>query len=47
MTLFHMIYSTQEMMGYQKVFLKIYEDNKTVESEKFHLDVDISYKETI
>lgn len=46
MTLFHMIYSTQEMMDYQKVF-KIYEDNKTVESEKFHLDVDISYKETI
>lgn len=45
MTPFHMIYSTQEMMGYQK-FLKIYEDNKTVESEKFHLDVDISYKET-
>lgn len=33
--------------GLPKSFLKIYEDNKTVESEKFHLDVDISYKETI
>ncbi|MFG6128034.1 exotoxin, partial [Staphylococcus aureus] len=29
-----------------KSFLKIYEDNKTVESGKFHLYVDISYKET-
>ncbi|HCD7979251.1 TPA: exotoxin, partial [Staphylococcus aureus] len=24
-------------------FLKIYEDNKIIESEKFHLDVEISY----
>ncbi|HCW9574613.1 TPA: exotoxin, partial [Staphylococcus aureus] len=25
--------------------LKIYNDNKTVETEKFHLDVEISYKD--
>lgn len=31
--------------GLLKSFLKIYEDNKIVEFEKFYLDVDIFYKE--
>ncbi|HFO1085348.1 TPA: staphylococcal enterotoxin type M, partial [Staphylococcus aureus] len=31
--------------GQAESFLKIYNDNKTVETEKFHLDVEISYKD--
>lgn len=31
--------------GQAESFLKIYNDNKTVETDKFHLDVEISYKD--
>ncbi|ORN48091.1 hypothetical protein B7985_16095, partial [Staphylococcus aureus] len=27
-------------------FLKIYDDNKTIDTENFHLDVEISYEKT-
>ncbi|HAR4105416.1 TPA: exotoxin, partial [Staphylococcus aureus] len=27
-------------------FLKIYNDNKTIDAENFHLDVEISYEKT-
>ena len=42
--LLHTICFTPELVK-QRVF-KIYNDNKTIDAENFHLDVEISYEKT-